>query len=48
MEHGLRGRFGRFRRWGAEEDNERTAMGWADALPPPINPTTIVQCIEAD
>ncbi len=31
---------------GVEEDNERTAMGWADGLPPPINPTTIVRCVE--
>jgi hypothetical protein len=30
---------------GAEEDNRRTAMGWADALPPPINPVVIVRCV---
>ncbi len=31
---------------GVEEANTRTAWGWADALPPPINPTTVLRCVE--
>ncbi len=31
---------------GVEEDNARTAWGWSIALPPPINPTIIVRCVE--
>ncbi len=31
---------------GVEEDNQRTAIGWADAMPPPVNPVTIVRCVE--
>lgn len=31
---------------GVEEGNQRTVIGWADGMPPPINPVTIVRCVE--
>jgi hypothetical protein len=30
---------------GVEDAGEVTAFGWADAEPPPINPTTVVSCV---